>query len=1065
MESTRGIIAAGVRNPVLANGLTICALVGAWYALRHTPREVYPEYSINNVSVEVVYPGASSEDVEQAICIAIEEALLGMEGTRELTAHATENVGTVFFALTGARDTADVVNETKDRVGRITTFPPEAEKPVVFEWVLKTQVINIAVAVDESVPERTLKEYALEVRDDLLALPEISQVSLSGVRDDEIIVELSEETLKAYDLTFQQVMSAISRGSLDLPAGTIQTGDEEVTLRVRGRRLSAAQYEDLVVIDHPEALVRLGDVATVREGFADVTSVGRFNGQPAVLITVFKTPAEDTTRIAQRVRDYVSHRQAELPTRVTMSVWGDESQDVTKRINMLLRNGASGFLLVIITLWLFLRLRIALWVAMGIPVAFGGALIYMHLAGETINLISLFALIMVSGMIVDDAIVIAEHIHSRWKAGDGPEQASINGATRMVLPVLGSSLTTIIAFLPLLYVAGVMGKFIHVLPVVVIAAIVSSGVEAFLVLPAHLCRRVPVGRRPPPPKTYRLRAWLDRAIDEFIARRYRPLYHLALRYRGVVAALGASVAVVVAGLFLSGRMAFVLLPKEDGDMLRAQVRFPEGTPLTTTRSAVARLEAAAEALNDDPTLRPDSPGKLVQRVYSVTGEFADFVPVRGNNLCDVRLELMPAELRRIDQEEVIRCWRERIGELHDAVTFTIRRDQVAPTDRPIEIRLLGDDLEQTAEAAEQVRQALARYEGITESYIDLIPGKRELEIGLKPGARALGLSLEDVARQLRQGFLGGEAVRVRRGRNEVVVRVRYPEQERLSIADLEQAYFRTIRGESIPFHEAVEVRWARGYAAIQHEDTKRRVRVLADVDERVANAERILRDLETTTLPRVTRDFEGVRYSFGGNRSLARESLSSLYSGFLLALLVNFALLAGMLRSYVQPLVILFTVPLGVVGAVVGHAVMGYDLTLMSVFGIVALSGVVVNDALVLLDAVNGSIRAGASVREAVYAAGEQRFRAVILTSVTTIAGLAPLLAERSSQARAIIPMATSLVFGIAFATFLTLFVIPATYLIVNDVRRFARWLLLGGKYPEPEAVEEAARERAWSPG
>ncbi|MCH8251190.1 MAG: efflux RND transporter permease subunit [Planctomycetes bacterium] len=1059
MQLARGIIAAGVRNPVLANLIMVCVLVGGYLSIQRMPSEAFPEYSLDIISIEVVYPGASPEDVERSVCIPIEEALTGMDGVYELTASAAENVATIWFPVRAeVRDVTSVFEETKARIEQITTLPPEIEKPIVTERTSRWEVISIAIHGDIS--ERTLKAFAREAKTDLMAMPEISQVNLSGVRDDEIEINLSEESLRAYGLTFDEVIRAIRRGSLDLPAGNIRTAEEEVSLRVTGQRLTAAAYEDLVVIDRPDALVRLRDVATVREGFSDTTTIGRFNGEPAVVLNVFKTPKEDTTVIADLVRRYVAGRQASLPDRVHMAVWGDNSVMVTDRIGMLVRNGVAGLILVFITLLLFLEIRTAFWVAVGIPFSFAGAFILMGLQGESINMISLFALIMVSGIIVDDAIVIAESIHARRRAGDSPELASIEGADRVALPVLGSSLTTIIAFMPMLYVIGIMGKFVHILPIVVMAAIVTSAVEAFFILPVHLCRRDPIGLSKGNQGPTRVRRMIETAITRFIERCFRPVYRASLRYRTVTVSVAIGAFLAIVGQVVSGRTPFVLFAKEDGNVLRARVRFPDGTPLSVTQAAVARIEDAARRLNDDPELTPAAPGPLVSQVHSITGEFADWLVKHGNNLCEVRIELMPAEKRRIHNQTIISKWREQIGTIHDAQTFTIVRQKIGPIDAPLEIRLLGDDFDELQDAADQIEAKLAAYEGVTDVYRDLLPGKRELRIQLKPEARTLGLTLYDVATQLRQGYFGGEAVRVQRDREEVVVRVRYPPAERRSIADLESKRFRTVRGDEIPFSEAVDADWHQGFTSIMHQDGKRRVAVFADVDERVTNAEMVLRDLEESFLPELVAGYNDVRFAFGGNRKQMDESVSSLMRGFGMALVAIYAVLAALLRSYIQPIVILITVPLGLIGAVVGHMVFGYSLTLMSLFGVVALSGVVVNDALVLIDFINREIRDGRSVQEAVLSAGEARFRAVVLTTITTVAGLLPLLAERSKQAQSIIPMAISLSFGLIFATALTLLVVPCLYLIVNDVRRFVRWLRHGGAYPPAEYVEEAARER-----
>ena len=1057
MQLLRGLIAGGVRNPVAVNLLMVCILVGGLLSTRGMVREGFPEFSLDHIAVEVAYPGASTADVEHAICTPIEEALQGVSGVREISSSSQENFGIVWVALLGnVEDPQVVLDEIKDRVDQITIFPTEAREPLVYETVIRSAVIDVAIYGD--VPERTLKRFAQEVGDDLSVMPEISQIELSGTRDEEIIIEVSREALQEYNLSLSDVMTMVAKSSLDLPAGVIRTADEEFTLRIAGQRYAAYDYADLVLVDRADAVVRLSDVATVREGFEEAVVHGGFNGRPAVLVRVFKTPTEDTTDIAARVREYVAARHAHLPEGLNMAVWADQSADVDSRIEMLVNNGAMGILLVFITLAMFLEFRLAFWVAMGIPVSFAGALIIINGYGQTLNMISLFALIMVSGIIVDDAIVIAESVHARRRAGQLPALAAIEGTSRMALPVLGASITTIVAFVPLLYVVGVMGRLIYVLPVVVIAGIVASSVEAFCILPAHLnLAERSSGLHEP----NRLRQTTDRLIEHVITRWYRPAYRAAVGARLVTLAIAVALLLAGVGMAAGGRTPFVLLPQEDGNILRARVRFPEGTPLSVTKLAVERLTNAAWALNDDANLTPAEKGDLVRQVYSMTGEFADFLSFRGNNLCEVRVELMPAERRRLRDDVIIERWREGVGTIDGATQVRLSRQPLGPLENPIEIRLLGDDLDDLAAASHRIQTKLREYEGLFNIADDLIPGKRELLVRLKPAARAAGLMLDDVARQLRYGFFGGEAVELQRGREQVTVRVRYPDDERQSIADLERVRIRTPGGAEMLFYEVADVAWSRGYSYVMHQDNARRVRVVADVDDRLANAEQIVDELQSGFLDEVVADYNDLTYVVAGNRAQIVESLDSLFSGFSMAVVAIYSILAAMLRSYVQPVVIMIAMPFGLVGVVFGHAVLGMDLTIMSLFGAVALSGVVVNDSLVLLDAINEGVAQKKSVVTAVLEAGELRFRAVTLTTITTVAGLAPILLERSSQARSVQPMAVSLCFGLLFATGLTLFIVPACYLLVNDVRRFVSWLWRGGAYPAAESVEEAARETA----
>ena len=1056
MQLLRELIASGVRNPVRANLMMVMILVGGYLSARGMVREAFPEFSLDHIEVQVAYPGASTADVEVAICSPIEDAVRGISGVFEISSSAQENYGIVWLALVaGVGDPQYVLDEVKARVDQIKTFPPDAEKPIIRESIIRTAVTNIAIYGD--VPERTLKRFAQDVRDDLVAMRGLSQAVLSGVREDEIIVEVSGEALAAYDLSLPQIMEAISENSMDLPAGVIRTAEEEFTLRTSGRRYTAKDYEDLIVIHHDGAVVRMRDIGTVREGFEEAEARGEFNGERAIVVQIYKTPDEDATEIARKVREYVAARQPGMPERLHLSVWADRSHDIDGRISMLVKNGAYGIALVFLTLACFLERRLAFWVAVGIPVAFAGALIVVHAGGHTLNMISMFALIMVVGIIVDDAIVIAESVHAQRRAGATPELASIEGTYRMALPVMGASLTTVVAFIPLMYVVGVMGRFIYVLPVVVIAAVAASTVEAFGILPSHLCHRPERGVDHQPKPVNRFRQIMDRWIVHVIQDWYRPIYRMAIRARVITASIAVALLLVTGGLVYGGRTPFILLPIEDGNILRARVRFVEGTPLSVTEEAVDRLTKAAWDLNEDPELVPAGDGDLVRQVYAVIGEFNDFITFRGNNLCDVRVELMAPEVRGISDEKIMDHWRRSVGQIHDATRVTMRRNPMGPLTNPIEIRLLGRNLEDMQAASARIQAKLREYDGLFNIEEDLIPGKRELVVTLSPSAHTLGLSVDDVAKQLRLGFYGGEALILHRDRDRVTVRIRYPSDERRSIADLEHVRIKTPDGNEVPFREVANVRWARGYSFVMHQDGRRRLRVTADVDDRRANAERIVSELDAAFLGDVVSDYNELIYSIAGNREYIEESLESLYVGFLMAMVAIYALLGWILHSYLQPLVILIAVPLGMIGVVGGHVLLGYNLSLISIFGAVAVSGVVINDALVLLDTVNRGISDGIGVTRAVLRAGELRFRAVTLTSITTVMGLLPILLERSSQAESVKPMAVSLGFGLLFATGLTLFVVPAAFMLLNDVRRFARWLRYGGAYPRPELVEDPA--------
>ncbi|MEK6674544.1 MAG: efflux RND transporter permease subunit [Planctomycetota bacterium] len=1062
MSLIRGFITPFVRNPVLSNLTALGIFVGGIVVAYQLPRETFPETAIDHLTATVVYPGASPRDVEEGICVKMEQAMEGIPGIWEIGSVASDGVGVVIAAFDPkVASTGEILRQVQDRVNAIRTFPKEAQKPIVEESIVRNAVIT--VAVHGSVPEQVIKSFTEEIRSELLADPRISQVTSSGVRDYEISVRASGDTLRQYGLSLQHLIEAISRGSLDLPAGTLRTPDEEINIRTRGQRYTAREFEDLVVIARPDgSSVRLGQIAEIKDAFEDAPLFGRVDGEPGATLHVLKTKQEDISTIAGAVREYVVKKQREMPDGVHLAILADKSRDVDARIGMLIQNGLVGMALLLICLLFFMDLRAALGVAMGLPVAMGGALLVMWLTGSSLNLISLFGLIMADAIVLDDSIVIADSVLAREKEGLTPALAAVEGTSRVWLPVITSSLTTCIMFMPMLFVEGVMGKLIFVLPVVVIASIGASLAEAFVILPAHLCEWAGLQKKHAKSSWRgRVRDRLDRWIQFGITRGYRPMVTFLVRTRFVVVAGSTAALMICAGLVWGGRTPFVLFPKLDCNTIRARVRFPEGTPVEVSQATVARLEAAALALNTDPKLHHQSEGDLVRHVSSVVGEWTDFITKRGSGLCEVTVELTPAEQRILDVSAVVDGWRSQVGEISQAEVFTITREELGPTDKPIEIRLLGDDLDELRRASDELEAKLAGFVGVSDIDDDLLPGKRELQVSLKTAARNLGLTLGELATQLRYGLFGGEAIRLQRGLEEVKVVVSHADPERQSLGAIGQLRVRTPTGDFVPFHEVADTQMERGFSAIGRQDGKRRVRVQADVDERVANAEQIVLDLEKSFLPELRDRFPGVTYRIDGQRKRIDQSLRSLFLAFVVAGLASYAILGAALRSYVKPLILMTAVPLGLVGAIVGHSVMGFELSLMSVFGMTSLAGIVVNDALVLVDEIHRNLSEGMSVHDSVVRGAESRVIAVFLTAITNVAGMAPLLAEKSTQAIPLIPIAISVAFGLCFAMVLTLLVVPALYLVMNDMQRFTRWLRRGGVYPSAEQVESALHDGA----
>ncbi|HEX6201716.1 MAG TPA: efflux RND transporter permease subunit [Thermoanaerobaculia bacterium] len=1040
----RRLIAWFADNGVAANLLMLTMVAAGLLVLPTIPLEVFPEFSADLITVRVPYPGAAPEEVEEGVVIRVEEAVQDLEGIGELRATAAENAGTVTIELAPGADAERLLADVKARVDAIDTFPEEAEQPVIQEVLVRRQVINVAVSGDTD--ERTLKRLGERVRDEIVALPGITQVELAGARPDEIAIEVSEEALRRYGLTFAEVADAVRRSSLDLPGGRITAESGEVLLRTEGQAYRAADFAALPLVALPGGTrLTVGDVATVVDGFAETDQAARFDGRPTVLVQVFRVGDQSALEVARQVHEYVEEARPRMPEGVRLTTWQDESRILSSRLDLLLRNGRMGFVLVFIVLALFMRLSLAAWVALGIPISFLGALAVMPVFDQTINLISLFAFIVVLGIVVDDAIVVGESIYSEFEAGRTGLAAAVSGAHTVARPVIFAILTTIAAFVPLLTVGGNTGKIMRVIPLVVVSTLVFSLVESLLVLPNHLSHLGRGGRRPSAVRRgwQRVRRGFQRGLGWSIEHLYRPSLAWALTWRWVSVALALALLLSIVGLVAGGWVKFVFFPDVEADNVVALVAMPPGTPADRTTRAVRQIEQAALDLARD--LEAEAGAPVVRHVLATIGEqpfrSASMGPQQGGpavaagHLGEVNVELVPSEERGLSSTEVAARWRRRTGPVPgaDELTFT---SSLFTAGSPIHVQLAGGDLELLQRLAERLKAEVRTYPGVEDVTDTYRPGKREIELAVTPEAEAAGLSLAAVGRQVRQAFFGEEAQRLQRGREDVRVMVRLPEAGRRSLGDLEGLRFRAPDGVAVPFSTAVTARLGRGPAAIERVDRRRVLAVTADVDTEVGNANEILADVRTRVLPDLLAGHPGIDATFEGEQQEQRETLSGLLRGFLFALLAIYALLAIPFRSYAQPFIVMSAIPFGLVGAVLGHLVLGIDLTVLSMFGVVALTGVVVNDSLVMIDFINRKVRdEGMPVRQAIRESGVDRFRPILMTSLTTFAGLAPLLFERSLQAKFLIPMAASLAFGVLFATFITLVLVPCGYFILEDVK------------------------------
>jgi multidrug efflux pump subunit AcrB len=1029
------------KNSVAANLMMALIIASGLLTFSGIKQEVFPEFSSDLITVTVPYLGAAPEEVEEAVCVRIEEEIQSLEGIKRITSRASEGLGTVTIELLPGKDVRKLLDDVKARVDAIETFPEETEKPIIQELLNRRQVINMAISGNTD--EKTLRILSDKIREEILLLPGITQAEVVNVRPYEISIEVSEQALRRFDLTFDEVAQAIRRSSLDLPGGSIKTKGGEVLLRTRGMAYVGRDFEDIVLRTRPDgSRVLVGDVSKVVDEFAETDQSARFDGNPSALVQVFRVGDEDAIQVATAVKEYVTEAQRRMPEGIMLTIWNDDSEVLKSRLDLLYRNGRSGLILVFLLLALFLRLRLAFWVALGIPISFLGALWMMPTFDVSINMISLFAFILVIGIVVDDAIIVGESIYTEYEKGKTGLQAALDGLKGVAVPVIFAVLTSVAAFWPLLTVEGGIGKIMRFIPIIVILTLLFSLFESLFILPSHLSH-LKVNNMPPRGWRgfwTRFQAKFNTQFHRFIDKSYKPSLEFGLKYRYITLAGFIAILFLTLGMVGGGWIKFVFLPRIDADNVVVRLTMPLGTPVEITEKSVQRLEESALKLEEEFDLgRP-----IVRHVLASVGEQPSLNRARGPNpasstfsgshLGEVDIELMPSEERKLSSTVIANRWRELTGPIPDAVELTFS-SSLFTTGAPIYVQLSSADYSSLREAAEKLKEKIKDYPGVYDVADSFREGKQEIKLEITPVAESLGLTLSDVGRQVRQAFYGEEVQRIQRGRDEIRVMVRYPVEERRSLANLENKRIRTAGGVAVPFSAAAIATLGRGYSFIDRTDRRRTLNITAEVDETKANSNEILADITKNILPTLLTDYSTVSYSLEGEQRDQREALASLRRGFLLALLVIYALLAIPFRSYGQPLLVMGVIPFGIVGAIWGHIVMGISLTILSFFGIVALTGVVVNDSLVMVDFINRFREKGENIQKAIREAGAVRFRPILLTSITTFAGLTPLLLERSLQARFLIPMAVSLAFGVLFATFITLLLVPVSYQILEDLK------------------------------
>ncbi len=1034
---TTGAIAWMAKNHVTANLLMLVFMFGGLMMTGKIKQEIFPDLQLDYVMINAPYPGASPEEIEEGVVRAIEEEVRGLDVTKEVSSICRENFGQVWVELLLGTDPSKALSDVKNAVDRIQTFPQEMENYTVSLVENRKHVVSIMVHGDQS--EKDLRNLAEKVREDLLKSDNVTQVELSGVRNPEIAVEISQDQLRRYNLTLEQVAARIRASAIDLPGGRVRTSGGEVLVRTTEKRYLGSEYMALPIItDNRGTLITLGDIADVRDTFEETDIEATYNGERAVRLDVYRVGDETPTDVSDAVNDYVYNANGSLPSTVRLAIWEDRSELLDSRIELLVDNALLGLMLVILLLGLSLDLRLAFWVTLGIPISILGSMLFFPGFDLSINMISLFAIIITIGIVVDDAVIIGENIHHHRTMHKTYLEAAIAGAREMALPVTFSIITNLVAFLPLFFVPGVTGKLFKVIPTAVFMIFTISLIEALFILPAHLSRKSKGEDSGLIHWANKRREWFGNMIHWIQENPFKKFLITVLHHRYITLAMAISLLMISVGVVASGRIDFSFMPKIEAERVTAMVEMPFGTPIERTREVREYLLETAEKV-----IAENGGDKIVKGIYALVGETPPgqgMVDVgsdlSGAHLTNVSVQLVPVDQRAITADEFVNQWKRRLGRISGAESLLFRYTTGPSSNQPINMMISHPDKDVLEKAATDLAGVLEGYAGVRDIDDGYSSGKLQLDFKISPEAQSLGVTASDLARQVRGAFYGAEALRVQRGRDEVKVLVRLPENERKSRYNIEELIIRTPAGTEIPIREAAEVIHGQSYTEIIRSDGRRVLNVTADVEEGVANASKVVSSVEENELPVLIKKYPGLKSELDGEQKDMQEAMSALVFGFAFALFGIYALLAIPFKNYLQPFIIMSSIPFGIIGAVIGHIIMGYELSIISMFGIIALAGVVVNDSLILVDAANHNRWNGMSHHDAIASAAVRRFRPILLTSLTTFLGLAPMIFETSIQARYLIPMAISLGFGILFATGIALAVVPCFYLVLTDIKR-----------------------------
>ena len=1023
LNKQRGAIAFMARNSIAANLLMLILIGGGLYMTYNIQKEVFPQFQLDIVEVSVVYPGAAPAEVEKGILLPVEEAIRGVQGIKEVTSTAYEGYGNISIELVAGTDRMKAFQDIDQAVNRIRTFPDDIEQPEVRLQSRQRDVMQVGLYGDVDI--WTLRKLSEQLRDRLLSTEGITQVEIGNVPDYVTHVEIPRQTLREYNLTLGEVARIISSSSRDIPAGSVETNAGEILLRMKERKQWANEFGKVeIVTSETGGTVTLADIANITDGFEETGFHGQFNRQPSVGISIYRIGEQSPLDIAAKVKTILESFEKTLPPGVKYRIDSNRADDYRDRLALLTENGILAIVIVLLILGLFLEYRLAFWVMMGMVISFIGGMVFMPSIGISINMISMFGFLVALGIVVDDAIVVGENIYHYRQEGYGFIEAAIKGAKDIARPVTFSILTNIIAFIPLLYIPGTTGKFWWPLPAVVITVLVVSLLEALFILPAHLGHSKSKSSNVVGKTIERWQKGFAKQFDKFVDNYYRKFLDLALKHRYITLSAALSTLLIAGAYSYSDHMGIIMMPEVAADEIEAGVNLPVGTTPRQAAKVAEEITNSTRRMFDEHNLDEVAEGIKTN--------------VRGQSFIDVEIVMKPPDEREMTGQEVIELWRDEIGDIEgvDQITFEAESGP-GGWQQDISVDLSHSNIEVLEKASKAFFNEMESFEATRDVNDNYNRGKEQFDFRLLPEGRNLGLTPSDVGQQLRDAFYGALAMRQLRGTNEIEVRVKLPKEQRVDIHHMEDFVIQAPDGTEVPLMDVVELKEGEAFTSIHRRDGRRVITVGMDVEPKSAIS-RVIETMRSDVLPQLRADYPGITWSFEGSQAEMRESTAALWSSFALAMMLIYALLAIAFNSYTQPLIVMGAIPFGLFGAVVGHILLGYDLSLVSLMGVIALSGVVVNDSLIMIDFANKK-RKHLTAFQAIHEAGLRRFRPIILTTLTTFGGLTPIILETSRQATYLIPMAISLGFGIVFATGIILVIVPSLYMILEDVKGFFR--------------------------